>query len=64
MFLVKNKWIRNKEFNNFLGLELILFYVKEGKYKNNLNFEFILLEKVNDYFGNISWLKVREEKYE
>ncbi|WP_215736508.1 DUF4231 domain-containing protein [Mesomycoplasma hyorhinis] len=64
LFLVKNKWIRNKELNNFLGLELILFHAKEGKYKNNPNPELTLLEKVNDYFGNISRLKAREEKHE
>lgn len=62
LFLVKNKWIRNKELNNFLELELILFHSKSGKYKDNPNPELTLFEKVNDYFGNTTRLKNREVK--
>lgn len=51
LFLIKNRWLRNQEINDFLKLELIMYENRLGKYKNCKNLE---MELFNAIFLKIS----------
>lgn len=61
LFLVKPRWNRNQEINDFLKIELILFEAKSGKYANAKNLQLELFNSISKYLGILNALKNKLE---
>ncbi|MBG0730889.1 DUF4231 domain-containing protein [Mycoplasma sp. 'Moose RK'] len=61
LFLVKPRWIRNQQVNDFLKIELILFETKSGKYAKSENLQITLFDAICKFLGCLSALKDKLE---
>ncbi|ENX50868.1 hypothetical protein MFC_01186 [Mesomycoplasma flocculare ATCC 27716] len=63
LFLVKPRWIRNQEINDFLKIEMILFETKSGKYLNCKNLQLELFNSIAKHLGILNALKNKTENH-
>lgn len=59
LFLVKPRWIRNQEINDFLKIELVLFETKAGKYSKSKNIQIELFNSISKHLGILNALKTK-----
>ncbi|MHA0315154.1 DUF4231 domain-containing protein [Mesomycoplasma ovipneumoniae] len=62
LFLIKPRWIRNQEINDFLKIEIILFETKTGKYAKSENLQIELFNSICKFLGILKALENKQKE--